>query len=69
MYNGREHTSSLVPSHYLEMTIDISYTICYLLQPSLAINGNQLKLVGNYVAKGRHVVQMEKMHSLIFMIS
>jgi hypothetical protein len=31
MYNGREGTPFLIPPHHLEMIIDISHTICYIL--------------------------------------
>jgi hypothetical protein len=37
MYNDREDMSSLIPPHQLEKILDISNTMHYLLQPSLAI--------------------------------
>jgi hypothetical protein len=40
MHNGREGMPSLTPLHKLEKALDISHTVHYLLQPSLAINTN-----------------------------
>jgi hypothetical protein len=66
MYSGREGTPSLMPPRHLEKTITKTRTMHCLLVLSLAINENQLNLVGNLVAKRRHVIQWSKSSSLIF---
>jgi hypothetical protein len=60
MYNDREDTPSLSPPRHLVKTTDISGTMHYLLQSSLAINRINSILVRNYIAKGRHVIHWGK---------